>query len=873
MVLAWGGWNGVVVRVSLGLAMAQLAACGDSTGTTETFGATGGLTDGTSAGSSGTSPTAPGPTEASGTVSDSATGTGSASQGSMSDPTTGPTSAGPTSGPTTDSATTLPDTDPGTSNASDATSNSTGGAQSDTMVSTGSSGGVVSDTSGSTGGQGCAPDKQCNDECCAPDQLCVEAQCQKDCGGPPPCGQQQDCCAGQEICYLGECVVPGNACDTLQCATKIANDCGVGKVCDSELKLCLPSKADLNCTYKPPAQTFKPVPTFTWGKRKVVACTMDAQCQTAESCVKKVCTPGWPHLDIAVNDRPTFNQSSSTAAVVDLDQDCVPEIIFNSYTAGQPDNNGVLRIIRGDNGAKIFTNTDTNYDTNGTASPAVGDLDYDGKPEILIPGETNTILAFTSTGTPLWKSDTFTAANVSSAAEIANLDNDGDAEVIYADAIFNSKGKKLFEGNQGEGKNGQGPITCVADLDGDGYQELIAGKTAYGFSGKVALNNFTAKQLWNSPVVDGFCGVADFNGDKKPEVIIVGSGKIYALNPLTGAKLAEAPIPNGGSGGPPNIADFDGDGKPEVAAAGSSQYIVYKYDGAATFTKLWSAPTDDDSSQVTGSSVFDFDGDGRNEVVYNDEVYLRIYPGVEPDCLKNPKGPACDGNMTDAEVLFRDRNSSRTRTEYPVIADVDGDFKAEIVFPTNNDSGFKLDAGIEVWGDLRDNWVSTRPVWNEHSYHITNVGLIGEIPTIEPPSWSTPMGEPYNSYRRNAQGEGDSVFCAPDLQVKDLGVVYESCPSLEMTVTVANLGCLGVGPGVKVSFYEQTLGYLGTAVTVGPLPAGASELVQLKFVTDQKPSEIWAVVDEDDKMMGALNECKENNNKSPTELVCVPDPN
>ena len=252
--------------------------------------------------------------------------------------------------------------------------------------------------------------------------------------------------------------------------------------------------------------------------------------------------------------------------------------------------------------------------------------------------------------------------------------------------------------------------------------------------------------------------------------------------------------------------------------------------------------------------MFDFNADGNAEVVYHDECFLRVYDG------------------RTGVVLFSQASFTPTAFENPVIADVDGDFKAEIVFSTNNDSGFKLDAGIEVWGDLRDNWVSTRPVWNQHSYHITNVGLIGEIPTIEPPSWSTPMDEPYNSYRRNAQGEGDSVFCAPDLQVKDLGVVYESCPSLEMTVTVANLGCLGVGPGVKVSFYEQTLGYLGTVATVGALPAGASEQVQLNFVTDQKPSEIWAVVDEDDKMMGQLNECKEDNNKSPTELVCVPEP-
>ncbi len=137
----------------------------------------------------------------------------------------------------------------------------------------------------------------------------------------------------------------------------------------------------------------------------------------------------------------------------------------------------------------------------------------------------------------------------------------------------------------------------------------------------------------------------------------------------------------------------------------------------------------------------------------------------------------------------------------------------------------------------------------------------------EQASWET-----YNSYRRNAQGASDDVFCAPDLKVSDLDVIYESCPALDMTVTVGNAGCLGVGPGVNVSFYEQTLGYLGTVQTVGPLPAGASEQVAFKFATDQKPSEIWAVVDEDDQMKGQLNECKEDNNKTPVTLVCVPEP-
>jgi len=583
---------------------------------------------------------------------------------------------------------------------------------------------MVSDTSEDTT-EVCDEDLKCGAFCCEPGELCSEGQCQKDCGGPPPCGPQAECCADGELCHQGECVMPAGPCVQATCATLAQSECPDGFVCESKLELCLPSKADVSCKYVPPAAMFEPVPSFTWGTRVKVACNQPSQCQTAEVCEAGFCKPTWPHLDVAADDMPMHNQSSSIAVVADIDRDCVPEIVFNTYRPGVAASDGVMRAIRGDNGQKVWTVTDPAWRTDSTASPALGDIDGDGQVEIIIKGEGKFLLAFNSDGTGKWKSDLYKMGGVSGAVAIANVDSDGDAEVIFGSAVYDAKGKLLYEGAPGIGLNGQGPISCVADLNDDGRPEVIAGRTAYTFTGKVSEGNFAGGLLWNAAQTDGFCGVADFNGDKKPEVILVSNANIYALNGQTGALLAQAPIPNGGRGGPPNIADFDGDKVPEVAAAGSSQYIVYKYAGGNAFVKLWSAVTQDGSSQVTGSSVFDFDGDGRNEVVYNDEVYIRIYPGVEPDCQKMPKGPLCDGNMTDAEVLFRDRNSSRTRTEYPVIADVDGDFKAEIVFPTNNDSGFKLDAGIEVWGELRDNWVSTRPVWNQHSYHITNVNLIG----------------------------------------------------------------------------------------------------------------------------------------------------
>ena len=730
-----------------------------------------------------------------------------------------------------------------------------------------STAGTDTETSASESDTGaCTP---CGDDCCTPDQICDELQCITDCGGDPPCGPQQVCCGDGQICYLEACVDPGPACGQISCATQQQeSECDDGFICDPNLGLCVPSNADQGCQYIPDVGVFEAKPQFTWGKRKSVNCSDDSKCQTAEVCMNGKCAVTWPHFEPADDDKPNHYQVSSIPVVADLDNDCVPEIIFNSYAGTAITSNGVIRALRGDNGDKVWTVTDPEFESDSTSNIAVADIDSDGQAEVIACGEGKYLIAIDSDGTPLWKSDPFSGARSSGSISVANFDNQGDPEIVFGAAVYDSSGKLLYEGNSGIGRNGQGPISCIADLDGDGRPELIGGKTAYTFTGTVSGGDFAGQVFWDSQVVDGFCGVADLDNDKFPEVVLVASGKIYVLSGQNGGILAQFSLPGGGRGGPPNIADFDGDGIPDIAAAGSTRYVVLKFDGQSnTLTELWRATTQDGSSQVTGSSVFDFDGDGRNEVVYNDEVYLRIYPGVEPDCQLDPPGPACDGIMTDAEILLKDRNSSRTRTEYPVIADVDGDFKAEIVFSTNNDSSLSYDAGIEVWGDTLDNWVATRPIWNQHTYHVTNVGLTGEVPAEEPANWLTPMDKPYNSYRRNAQGSAD--FCAPDLTLFDLDANFEICPKVEVCVWVSNQGCLGVGAGVKVSFYEDTLGLLGTAVTKAPIVAGAAEQVCLSADVEVQNGLVSASVDDDGMMKGALNECIEDNNSTEKIPLCL----
>src|SRR5690606_9074743 len=133
----------------------------------------------------------------------------------------------------------------------------------------------------------------------------------------------------------------------------------------------------------------------------------------------------------------------------------------------------------------------------------------------------------------------------------------------------------------------------------------------------------------------GHVAVADFGAfeggaawpAEAPEVAVVSSGQVRVQTLDGQVVFGPVTLPGAGNGGPPTIADFDGDSLPELASAGASAYSVFDPDCTAsprpggecasgvTTGVLWSQRSQDQSSNVTGSSVFDFEGDGRAEVV------------------------------------------------------------------------------------------------------------------------------------------------------------------------------------------------------------------------------------------------------------------
>ncbi|MHB8954831.1 MAG: putative Ig domain-containing protein [Pirellulaceae bacterium] len=541
------------------------------------------------------------------------------------------------------------------------------------------------------------------------------------------------------------------------------------------------------------------------------------------------------------------NQVYMTPAVIDLNGDNTPDIVFSTFSPiswGQP----TLRAISGADGAELWDTTDAPNGIESGSGIAVGDIDRDGLPEIVVLNTSGGLSAFENDGRFKWSSPAVWGGNAYGAPSITELNADNEPEIVIGATVLNSDGSIRWQGDavggQGRGANSSyGLFSAVADLDLDGSPEVVAGKSAYGAQGSL---------LWNSLIPDGFPAIGNFDGDAFPEIAVVASGNVYLLEHTGAMKWGPIAIPGGGSGGPPTIADMDGDGEPEIGVAGANRYVVLNSDGSIAWTNV----TRDESSAMTGSSVFDFDGDGSAEVVYGDELYLRIYRG------------------SDGEVLYQLPKGSGTLFEYPVIADVDADGNAEIV-AVANDYAFGHETGIYVIGDANDTWVPTRQIWNQHTYHVTNVNDDGTIPVREENSWQA-----HNTYRLNLQGDIGDPIPAPDLTASYLRVA-PSGSGATFTARIGNGGSILVGPNMAHAFFdgdpEQGGTLMGVARTTKRLEPGQFQDISLT-VSTLPLHDVWIVADDDGTGIGVESESDETNNAhhaqvnfvAPTVTIAAP---
>ncbi len=474
---------------------------------------------------------------------------------------------------------------------------------------------------------------------------------------------------------------------------------------------------------------------------------------------------------------------SMTPIVMPLTDDDIPDVIVTTYR----EDIGMLRALSGDDGSSLWDSDEVML--NPRSGLAGGDLDGDGDIEIIALTTDDRVACIDHQGTLVWVTEHDYSDHIGGemdAPSIADMNADGYPEVIVGRLILDGDGTVLMEGNGGMGGPSGASASFAADLDSDGLQELVTGNTVYNLDGSVVFSNDEK---------DGYPAVADFTGDGEPEIVVSAEGEVR-LQDLEGVVLWSTSL-DGRSSGPPLLIDMDGEGVPEIAVASDEKYTVLDADGDI----LWSTDEITEMGGQTSASAFDFEGDGLPEVLYGDEKKLFIWTGY-------------DGGYR----LASNEHSSVTGMEYQLIVDVDNDEEAEIV-SVSSANGDTLN-GVVVFEPIDTEWPAARKIWNQHAYSVTNVNDDGTIPPVPEVNWRF-----YNSFRA-AHMSVTSGLSRSDFFLEIADVCTQACADdmMSVWVLVGNQGLYSPTTDVDLTIYgvkeDGTYLEMETVQLSEGLPAG-----------------------------------------------------
>jgi len=289
-------------------------------------------------------------------------------------------------------------------------------------------------------------------------------------------------------------------------------------------------------------------------------------------------------------------------------------------------------------------------------SPGVGDVNGDGRRDLVVVTTVGSILALDADGTEMWRYDTHERLSVP--PTVADVTGGPGLEVVV---LANSGQVFCLEGGSGSvlwqtslpgmvdwGRTG----FAAADITGNGSLELVAADsletlTCMTGAGKLVWSN-THPGVYNT-----YPAVADVNGDGYPEVLAGAMDSPLVCISHEGKKLWQLP-PQGAEGSTPVAADLTGDGVAEILVGIGNGLAAVDGKGEVLWTFAMRHEVD------CAIAVADADGDGAVEV-------YAVDLGGKFVCL-TPDG----GLKWEADVEQRVRRN-------PAIADVDGDGVNEIL--------------------------------------------------------------------------------------------------------------------------------------------------------------------------------------------------
>ncbi|NDW08750.1 FG-GAP-like repeat-containing protein [Dysgonomonas sp. 520] len=470
-------------------------------------------------------------------------------------------------------------------------------------------------------------------------------------------------------------------------------------------------------------------------------------------------------------------------------------------------------------------------------SIAIADVDGDGKCEIFIQSANDSkIYCYNPDGASKSGFAVTPSTNEHYIIQLADLNGDGNAELIAGPYIFDAKTgalllRMLFEaGGTGYGNphrlgksvnlayDGCYFMPAIGDVDGDGYQEVVAGsiiyKPAADFSGYTTIraNTTDIPEAFNG-YMDGPTVLADFDNDGLLDVCVIGYQSLsatsqvrvqfYVWSPSTKKIIACSPSwASNGYISIPCVGDLDNNGYPDFVFNQQGTGVgmtSYQYDTTQP-GNIKQRSIVSNLSETVGLTMFDFNQDGKADIVCRNDKNLYI------KSLKE------DGSSYK-DLITPIIAYSGTVAEYPIVADVDEDGQAEIIltraFAPWNGSNLQGMVSIYKTGDPAKPWPSARKVWNQWPYNGTNINedmTVTRHP-VSPAAIFSNNKQPYNNFL--VQGaiinqNGDVFVQIPNATPGVMDFTHNApADMLTITINVFNQGQSVLTTPVYASLYSE----------------------------------------------------------------------
>jgi outer membrane protein assembly factor BamB len=332
----------------------------------------------------------------------------------------------------------------------------------------------------------------------------------------------------------------------------------------------------------------------------------------------------------------------SSAALAPLRRGEKPSVVINSSRA--------LFALTGEGKLRWKHDGIRQYDRN-MKSPAVGDLDGDGKAEVVVASDTGEIVALAAEGRVVWRHGTGGPENAGlsvATPALVDLQDGRKGVVVAADdgniRLLDSGGKLLWKHSVGPAGSLVGPApgqltVTTARLDDAGPVRIVTG------AGHLRVLDLEGQVLWERKDVSGVPTVAPIGAGPAAGIAVSQGPRLRVLD-RQGKDVWEYRLERFQDffTHAPVVADLDSASGADLVA-GSRATTLYAISGEGKL--LWSFRTDDELS--SSPAVADINGDGYSEVVVASRdgcLYVLGGGAVAPDGLRSLQyrsGPARTG--------------------------------------------------------------------------------------------------------------------------------------------------------------------------------------------------------------------------------------